>query len=58
VRLGLREDGFVEVSEGLRAGQRVAGAGAAFLQHGDLVRPIEPEAPATQQASQLPLRGR
>ncbi|MBL8551985.1 MAG: efflux RND transporter periplasmic adaptor subunit [Hyphomonadaceae bacterium] len=55
ITVGLREGGLVEVTGGLTAGQRVAGAGAAFLQHGDKVRPVEPGAQTTQQAQ---LRGR
>jgi membrane fusion protein (multidrug efflux system) len=43
VRLGLRANGWVEVTSGLRAGARIAGAGAAFLQNGDAVRAIGPQ---------------
>ncbi len=35
---GARQDGMVEILEGLRAGERVVTAGAGFLADGDLVR--------------------
>lgn len=47
IRLGLRQGVWIEVREGLQAGARIAGAGAAFLQDGDTIRPIE-DAPAQQ----------
>ncbi len=62
VRLGLRQNNMVEIVSGVPAGARVAGAGAAFLQSGDGVRPIEPQAPtpppATAQQNGVALRGR
>jgi RND family efflux transporter MFP subunit len=35
---GVRQDGLVEITEGLRPGERVVTAGAGFLVNGDLVR--------------------
>lgn len=35
---GARQDGMVEITEGLRPGERVVTAGAGFLVNGDLVR--------------------
>ncbi|WP_431302577.1 efflux RND transporter periplasmic adaptor subunit [Sediminicoccus sp. BL-A-41-H5] len=35
---GARQDGLVEITEGLRPGERVVTAGAGFLVNGDLVR--------------------
>ncbi|MGE0827722.1 MAG: efflux RND transporter periplasmic adaptor subunit [Hyphomonadaceae bacterium] len=49
VRLGARDGSWVEIVQGLSAGARVAGAGAAFLQNGDEIRPIEAQ---PQQAPQ------
>jgi RND family efflux transporter MFP subunit len=64
LRLGLREGDSVEVLSGLQPGARIVGAGAAFIQDGDIVRPIEaPRAAAAPQIrgdiEDLPqLRGR
>lgn len=64
LRLGLREGDSVEVLSGLQPGARIVGAGAAFIQDGDIVRPIEaPHAAAAPQIrgdiEDLPqLRGR
>ncbi|MGE3142179.1 MAG: efflux RND transporter periplasmic adaptor subunit [Hyphomonadaceae bacterium] len=55
VRIGMRADENVEIVSGLDAGARVVGAGASFLQDGDLVRPIA--APQAQEAAP-DLRGR
>lgn len=56
VTLGARDGDWVEVTEGVAQGQSIVGAGAAFLQPGDEVRPL----PAAQPASAEPtsLRGR
>lgn len=35
---GARQDGMIEITEGLRAGERIVTAGAGFLVNGDLVR--------------------
>jgi hypothetical protein len=40
VQLGNRDGDLVEVIAGLSQGQRVIGAGAAFVQDGDKVRPL------------------
>ena len=61
VRLGLREGDAIEVLSGLTPGARLVGAGAAFVQDGDRVRPIDtnPQAPPQQHTEdQLQLRGR
>ncbi|MGE3867482.1 MAG: efflux RND transporter periplasmic adaptor subunit, partial [Hyphomonadaceae bacterium] len=50
VTVGDRDDDSVAVLSGLRAGARVAAGGAAFLQDGDLVRPVEREAPSVSAA--------
>lgn len=61
--LGVRDDDWVEVVSGAPAGARVVGAGAAFLQNGDRVRPLtlegaqpappgETAAPPTESESQ------
>ncbi|HET9231787.1 MAG TPA: efflux RND transporter periplasmic adaptor subunit [Vitreimonas sp.] len=51
VRLGARAGDLVEIVEGLGPGQSVVGAGAAFLQSGDEVRPLAPEQPAQAAAT-------
>ncbi len=51
VALGLRAGNLVEVTQGLTPGQRIVGAGAAFLQEGDEVRPLAPEQPTAQAAA-------
>jgi RND family efflux transporter MFP subunit len=38
VKTGLRQDGWIGITEGLAAGERVAVAGAGFLKDGDRVR--------------------
>lgn len=62
VRLGLRQGDSVEVTDGLTPGMRIVGAGAAFVQDGDGVRPIEPPAQQQRRAStttaEPELRGR
>ncbi|HYD86224.1 MAG TPA: efflux RND transporter periplasmic adaptor subunit [Vitreimonas sp.] len=50
VELGGRSGEMVEILAGLTPGQRIVGSGAAFLQHGDEVRPLAQEAPAAAQA--------
>lgn len=57
VALGVRDGDMVEIVSGLELGQRIVGAGAAFLQDGDEVRPLTPEIPAPP-ADGAALRGR
>ncbi len=45
VALGVREGDNVEIISGLNVNQRIVGAGAAFLQDGDEVRPLASETP-------------
>jgi HlyD family secretion protein len=61
IDIGARNGDLVEVRSGLAANQRIVGSGAAFLQDGDLVRPLAPEtastpAPATEGGDNI--RGR
>lgn len=56
VLLGARQDGMVEIRQGLEVGARIAGPGAAFIQDGDEVRPVEP--PTRERAASDSLRGR
>lgn len=61
VRLGSRAGDWVEVIEGLQPGHTIVGAGAAFLQPGDEVRPLQPEQPEQAQGERVEptaLRGR
>jgi RND family efflux transporter MFP subunit len=60
VRLGMRQNGLVEVLDGVAPGTRIAGSGAAFLQDGDEIRPVTPAAaPAESKGAALDaLRGR
>ena len=63
VALGSRDGGWVEIVSGVESNQRIVGAGAAFLQDGDEVRPLadpETRAPADQSGenSSGELRGR
>jgi RND family efflux transporter MFP subunit len=59
VALGARDGDWVEVISGLSAGQSIIGAGAAFLQPGDEVRPLGEEAVGQAQgADSASLRGR
>jgi HlyD family secretion protein len=51
VRLGARSGDWVEIVEGLQPGHTIVGAGAAFLQPGDEVRPLRAEQPAQAQAT-------
>lgn len=46
VALGVRDGDNVEVVSGLELSQRIVGAGAAFLQDGEEVRPLATPAPA------------
>ncbi len=50
IRVGLRDGDAIEVLSGLQPGSRIVGAGAAFIQDGDMVRPIDPH---PQQAPQI-----
>lgn len=43
IDIGARNGDLVEVRSGLDANQRIVGSGAAFLQDGDLVRPLTPQ---------------
>jgi HlyD family secretion protein len=47
IELGARDGDWVEVVSGLELNQRIVGAGAAFLQEGDEVRPLTEEAVPT-----------
>ncbi len=61
VRLGARAGDWVEIVEGLQPGHTVVGAGAAFLQSGDEVRPLPSAQPAQADATPAEptaLRGR
>jgi HlyD family secretion protein len=58
VRLGLRAGGWVEVTNGLTQGAGIAGAGAAFLQHGDPVRAIPQQTQPQPRASGEPGKSR
>ncbi len=60
VTLGLRDNGMVEIASGIDPTMRVVGSGAAFLQDGDLVRPIAPAAPPQDAGAReaIDLRGR
>ncbi|MBI1186084.1 MAG: efflux RND transporter periplasmic adaptor subunit [Alphaproteobacteria bacterium] len=51
VQLGMRDSGWVEIRSGLPLNTRVAGAGAAFLQDGDSIRPVTADAPAARPAA-------
>ena len=48
---GDRDGNFIAIREGLSAGVRVASGGAAFLQDGDIVRPVEAASGAPPAAS-------
>lgn len=50
VKPGLSAAGFVQVTEGLAAGERVVARAGSFLRDGDLVRPVLPEGKAQQTA--------
>lgn len=61
VQVGLRQDQMVEITGGLQSDAIVIGAGAAFLQDGDRIRPLErraTNAPPGNEASDADLRGR
>lgn len=59
VELGARNGDLVEVRSGLELNQRIVGAGAAFLQDGEPVRPLTPEpSPASTARDGEQLRGR
>jgi len=58
VQLGARDGDFIEIVSGLDIGQRVVGAGAAFLQNGEAVRVITNDAPPQTPEQQQDLRGR
>jgi HlyD family secretion protein len=48
IALGARDGDWVEIVAGLELNQRIVGAGAAFLQDGDEVRPLADPAPAAR----------
>lgn len=52
VQLSGRDADWVEVTQGLNAGQRIVGSGAAFLQDGEEVRILETPAPSTEATDQ------
>lgn len=56
VVVGARADGFVAIESGLQAGQTIVAGGAAFLQDGDKITPVQATAPGT--AKETALRGR
>jgi RND family efflux transporter MFP subunit len=58
IALGSRDGDWVEVISGLQVNQRIVGAGAAFLQNGDKVRPLAQEAapPPPTAAGEAPAR--
>lgn len=49
VQLSGRDGDWVEVTSGLDANQRIVGSGAAFLQDGEQVRVLQPQAPSAEQ---------
>ncbi|MBL8542801.1 MAG: efflux RND transporter periplasmic adaptor subunit [Hyphomonadaceae bacterium] len=57
VALGARDGDFVEIVSGLELNQRIVGAGAAFLQNGDRVQPLQAQA-APAAGPEANLRGR
>ncbi|QGZ93322.1 efflux RND transporter periplasmic adaptor subunit [Terricaulis silvestris] len=50
IALGARDGDWVEIVSGLELNQRIVGAGAAFLQDGDEVRPLADPTPAATTA--------
>ncbi|WP_395646960.1 efflux RND transporter periplasmic adaptor subunit [Terricaulis sp.] len=60
ITAGVRDGDWVEILGGVQAGQRVVGAGAAFLQEGDTVRPLDAQQqqPAQPATGETQLRGR
>ena len=60
IQIGMRENGMIEARSGLTAGMRIAGPGAAFLQDGDEIRPMQAATapPQRQGAANDALRGR
>jgi hypothetical protein len=44
VRTGLNAEGFVEVTEGLKAGEAIVARAGSFLRDGDVVRAVAVEA--------------
>jgi HlyD family secretion protein len=53
VRVGLSADGFVEIADGLKAGDAVVARAGSFLRDGDLVRPVQAGAPKTADNGQV-----
>ena len=56
IDVGARNGDLVEVRSGLAQNQRIVGSGAAFLQDGDQVRPLDTQEPAPAASGEL--RGR
>ncbi len=50
IRTGLSAGGFIEVRDGVKAGEAVVARAGSFLRDGDRVRPIYPALPATAEA--------
>ena len=50
VRTGLSAEGFVEIAEGLAAGESVVARAGSFLREGDVVRPVVADAAPRQGA--------
>ena len=50
IRTGLSAGGFIEVRDGVKAGEAVVARAGSFLRDGDRVRPIYPAMPATAEA--------
>jgi HlyD family secretion protein len=54
IRLGARDGDWVEIAGGLPGGARIVGSGAAFLQNGDSVRPLDPANAAPAETASEP----
>lgn len=50
IRTGLSAGGFIEIRDGVKAGEAVVARAGSFLRDGDRVRPIYPALPATAEA--------
>ncbi len=51
VAAGLAADGFMEIRDGLKAGEAVVARASSFLRHGDRVRPVQPKTDAAATAT-------
>ncbi|MGE0597523.1 MAG: efflux RND transporter periplasmic adaptor subunit [Hyphomonadaceae bacterium] len=58
VTLGVRDGDWIAVTGGVQPGQRIAGAGAAFLRDGEQIRLIQDQPAAAVESSADDLRGR